>query len=49
MNIQYSRVGRIYPKIRSTVLDTKGTRDQKTFSITEENKRIETSANSKVR
>jgi hypothetical protein len=48
MNSQYSRVGRTYPKIGSTLLSTKSTRDRNSFSITEENKGIQTPINSKV-
>lgn len=48
MNTQYSRVGRIYPKMDYNELVRKTTRDRNSFHITEENKTIQTQTNSTV-
>jgi hypothetical protein len=48
MNLQYSRVGKTYPRIGSYVLSTKATRNQNSFSNTEENKTVLSPTNSKV-
>ncbi len=48
MNTQYSRVGKTYPKMDSTVLYRKPNRDCNSFSTTEENKTMQTQTNSAV-
>ena len=48
MNAQYSRVGRTYPKMDSTLISGKPNRDCNSFSITEENRTVQTQTDSTV-
>lgn len=48
MNTQYSRVGRTYPKMDSTLISRKPNRDCNSFSVTEENRTVQTQTDSTV-
>lgn len=48
MNRQYSRVGKTYPKMDPTALCRNSTRDLNSFSMTEENKVVQSPINSTV-